>query len=535
MPATMPLTWFRERRVLVALCVGLPLAEMWVVGACGIPSGLPLAGQAGAVGPLGVFHDLRWLFVFHDSVLWFLLGLGALVAGRSVVLALLVRSAWPGDPPPFGVLVRRALVVTPVAALLLSPWVTLLFGAAVIPLSWLYFAAVPPALGTVLLLSHGGIDGSWWRRLPPVRVAGWTALSFVVLSLSALGVDGRPPGVAAATLAATGLFNAWAWDRIVRVVVVWTPQRSRRLVPVTVLSVLAVFAAVWGGSRLGFATLSYQDPGAWERGGVEAGTRAVLLVGGFASGCCDEGPLVRGDEPGLYVEQFSYRVLTSGGIPVPHPGSATDADLARMADLVAAQVDGLARRSGLPVAVVAESEGTLVVTAYLARYPEAPVDRMMLLSPIVAPGRVSYPGPGREGLGVVAGYELRAVSALIDSMAPFVVSADGPLTDSVRRLAASLRAEARRDRPFVEEVAVVPLADAVTAPFDEGLSVEMIVVPGFHGGLRGRADIRDMIHRWVRGEDIRGSGVWLTVGRLISGGASAWRVPGLEGTAPGGY
>ena len=41
------------------------------------------------------------------------------------------------------------------------------------------------------------------------------------------------------------------------------------------------------------------------------------------------------------------------------------------------------------------------------------LSRLMLLSPIVDPGRATYPDPGDEGLGIVAGYELRAVSALI--------------------------------------------------------------------------------------------------------------------------
>ena len=237
--------------------------------------------------------------------------------------------------------------------------------------------------------------------------------------------------------------------------------------------------------------------------------------------------MLQGEVPGWYVEQFSYWGLTAEGDPLPHPGSATDADLSQMARLMAVQVDGLARRSGGPVAVVAESEGTLVVTAYLEEYAAAPVDRLMLLSPIVDPGRATYPDPGDEGRGVVAGYELRAFTAVIDAMAPFVISADGPLADSVRREAPELRGEAACDRPGIEEVAVVPLADAVTAPVDPEYGIEVIVVPGFHGGLRGRPDVQEMIRRWVGGEDLEGSGVWLAVGRVIAGTASAWQVPGL--------
>ena len=80
---------------------------------------------------------------------------------------------------------------------------------------------------------------------------------------------------------------------------------------------------------------------------------------------------------------------------------------------------------------------------------------------------------------------------------------------------------------------MVPLADAVTAPADAEYGSEVIVVPGFHGGLRGRPDVQEMIRRWVRGEDLEGSGVWLAVGRIIAGSASAWQVPGLGRLADG--
>ncbi|MBN2114502.1 MAG: hypothetical protein JW785_10290 [Acidimicrobiia bacterium] len=532
MPATKVAAWFRERWLLVVLAVGLPLAEMAVLRACGLSSGMGLAGQVSAPGPFGVFHDLRWLFVFHDSVLWFVVGAAALVVGRALLGTLLVHSAWPGRPPPWHVLIRHALVITAVAAVFLSPWVTLLFGAAVIPLSWLYFAAVPPALATILLLHHGEVDGGWWRRLPPARSAGWMALSFLMLSLSALGVAGQPLPVATAVLVATGLFNAWAWDHSVRAIVIGLPARSRRLAPVTVVAAVLVFAGVAAGSQIGFAARAARDPGVWVPGSLEPGDRVVLLVGGFASGCCDEGPVLQGDEAGLYVEQFSYWGLTAEGDPLPHSGSATDADLSRMAALMARQVDNLARQSGGPVAIVAESEGTLVVTAYLEEYPSAPVDRLMLLSPIIDPGRATYPDPGDEGFGVVAGYELRAVSALIDAMAPFVISADGPLADSVRREAPELQGEAVSDRPAVEELVVVPLADAVAAPVGHEYPIEWIVVPGFHGGLRGRPDIQQMIRRWVWGGAVEGSPVWETMGQIIAGTSSAWQVPGLGPWAP---
>jgi pimeloyl-ACP methyl ester carboxylesterase len=268
-------------------------------------------------------------------------------------------------------------------------------------------------------------------------------------------------------------------------------------------------------------------------GNPRPGVRAVLVVGGFASGCCDEGPAVQGESSALYAEQFSYWGLTGEGDPLPHTGLVTDTDLARAAQLLAAQVEHLAVCSGGPVALVAESEGTLVVAAFLDRYPQAPVDRVMMLSPIIEPARVTYPGPGEEGRGVVAGYQLRALSMLIDSMAPFTLSADGALAESVRREAEDLQEALLGDHPGIEEVAVLPLADAVSAPGHGVFPIEVIVVPGFHGGLRGRADVQDMIRSWVLGGDLEGSALWLTVNRVIAGTASAWQVPGLDALAGG--
>ena len=67
---------------LVGLAAALPLIEAVVLLALGLRSGMVLAPQASALGPFGVFHDLRWLFVFHGSVWAFVDGLiaGVLIA-----------------------------------------------------------------------------------------------------------------------------------------------------------------------------------------------------------------------------------------------------------------------------------------------------------------------------------------------------------------------------------------------------------------------------------------------------------------------
>jgi len=452
------------------------------------------------------------------------------VALRSALIALLVRAAWPSgqERPSFIITLRHSAVVTVFAVVLLSPWVTLLFGAAVVPLSWVFFAALPPAIATILFIHHGGIDGQWWRRLPPARSAAWAALSFVVLSLAALAVAGHSDGWELVVIAAVGLFNAWVWHHSVKTIVLGLPARRRRVVPVTVVAIVTLFVVVVGGTRLGFAAFASEDPGGDGRRVSLEGDHAVLLVAGFASGCCEEAADLEEMAPELTVEQFSYAGLDYEGRPRPHAGVSTDADIADVAVLMNAQVTVLAHRHGGPVAIVAESEGTLVAIAFLNRYPDADVDRLMLLSPIVEPGRVTYPDAGEEGRGMVTGYQLRALAALIDSLAPIALSADGPFADSLRRDAEEL-ARALYDWPGLEEVVILPLADAVTNPSDlEYGSVEVIVVPGFHGGLRGREDVQEMIGTWVQGGDISSSEVWMTLERIITGTASAWQVPELE-------
>jgi hypothetical protein len=97
-----------------------------------------------------------------------------------------------------------------VASVLLSPVVTLLFGASLLPFSWPYLAALPAML-ILIPLAHGGLLGSWWRTLPPPRAVGWLLASFVVLSVAAAVIGSLPGAYAAAAAGLAGLANARAW------------------------------------------------------------------------------------------------------------------------------------------------------------------------------------------------------------------------------------------------------------------------------------------------------------------------------------
>ena len=83
------------------------------------------------------------------------------------------------------------------------------------------------------------------------------------------------------------------------------------------------------------------------------------------------------------------------------------------------------------------------------------------------------------------------------------------------------------DGDGIEEIAILPLADAVTSPAAAEYPIDVVVVPGFHGGLRGRVRVQEMIVAWLGGEDLRGAPLWVTLERVIAGSAAAWRMPPL--------
>jgi len=143
----------KSRRRLVIVCAVAAIAETVLVDRFAAPSTLGLATQVSAPPPFGVFHDLRWILVYHESWLGFALELLAFVAFRGAMTTVCLRCAWPSDvaPEPLAVSIRRSVVFTVVAGLLLAPWAALLFALAVVSLSWLFFVAVP----VVLLLDNG--------------------------------------------------------------------------------------------------------------------------------------------------------------------------------------------------------------------------------------------------------------------------------------------------------------------------------------------------------------------------------------------
>jgi hypothetical protein len=513
---------FGRHRALIAFCVVASMAEALVVILVSRPA-RALAPQAVAIPPLGVFHDLRWLFVYADSWWVFGLGLAAIIVGRAALTTLLVRLAWPVELPKPGLQngLWSSAAFTAFAAVLLSPMVALVFAVAVVPFSWPYLAAVPAVVLVGLLLTHGGVVGGWWRRLPPWPALAWLLASVVVLSTSAVIVTSMSAVVAVPVAALAGLFDAWAWYSLTASVA-HRQRQSTRPFPITPVSAVALLLSFVLLARLGFAVAA-RPPLVGPAPAAVSGLRPVLVVGGFGSPCCLQAVGLQAVSPDLLVRQFSYRGLDGNQQPLPHGSAATDVTLPVLGDRLAAQVDQLYRATGQPVSIVAESEGTLGVYAYLDRHADRPVAALVLLSPIVQPGRATYPIAGKEGKGVVAGWEMRGTANVVAGLSPFGSSEIVTVIQSTNAVGAGYAA-ASSCPSTIPRLTIIPLADALTLPTGP-VARSALVVPDFHGGLLGHRDIDRTVHAFLDGKRVGASGFWRGWAEVVSGAAAAWGVP----------
>ena len=528
----------RAHPALIVLAVGLPVLEALILGAIGASDAQALAPQASAPAPFGVFHDLRWLLVFHPSWHAFALELAALIAVRSTITACLLRAAWPAGRPPPGALRLAAgsVAFTIVAALVLLPFAALLLGMAIVSLSWLFFIAVPSVLGVAALVHHGAVVPTWWRERPPGRTSAWVLLSFLVLTLASAVFVLVPAPLRLPAIGAAGLFNAWAWHSIVHTLS--CHRRARRFMPVAPLGVAALVGVILLGVSVGFSVSSRDDQvvqaanvtdaAAAAGPGTGTGTgatnrRPVLLVSGFGSSFTgqDDGIGTWADE-----RRFSYRGVDADGRPLPYEDADTYQDVSRSVTLMARQVDTFRADVEQPVTIVAESEGALVAKTYLMSHPNAPVDTLVLLSPLVEPGGAYYPPAGDDGWGVAGGLGLRWITAVVRTLSPLDVTTDDGLFRSIADEAPALREMLACPVDGVDQLAVFPLADAVAGsePHLDGLP--SAVVPAFHGGLADNHAVQRRIRTMLEGGVSSAEhGWWEATDTVIRAGATAWRVP----------
>ena len=575
---------FLRHRGLIAFSAGGAIAEAAVLSFLA-PSARPLAPQVTALPPLAAYHDLRWVFAFNQSWLGFTGVLVLLLLARSAIDAVLVVLAWPRADgsqetrlprPRFVASALSCAVLTVLVWLVMSPVVTLMFGVALVPFSWPYLAALPIMLGTALALSQGGVGQAWWRRLPPVRTAGWLLATFAVLSAASVLMTRLDTAAAVAVAGLAGIINARAWYGLTAAAIrrsverpphpwywraaLWRLRRAllqrTGWIPVAPLAAVMVLALVVGLARLTFTGTVRFSIGA--SGMVAAGSRsssaaapagasevkadgatavnsgtesrargAVLVVGGFGSNCCNDANALRAAEPGMLVRQFSYLGLDHAGQPIPYH-RAEDLSIQALGDRMAVQVEKLYQQAHAPVDIVAESEGTLGLYAMLARHPQLRVKSVVLLSPIVDPGQVGQAGD------TVPGEALLTLNDLIGGMSPYGGAGAQALIDSVSEVGASYFDLISREwgLPWL---AVVPLADATTLPACSWPQ-NVVFIDAFHGGLLGKVSVQRMVERFLAtgspGQDSRSQPGLRRAAEVISAAATAWRMPELRSGCP---
>ena len=525
----------RNRRLLIALSAGLAALEALLVVTIGPHTAAALAPQLVAPAPFGVFHDLRWLVVYHSSWFGFAVELWLVLGIRTVLDALLTRAAWPHDidPPPWREHLRASLKFTTVQAVVLLPFAVLVFAMAVTALSWLFFVAVPVLIMIGLLMHHGVVEPTWWRDPPSRRSARLIVEMFGVLTVGGGLIALSPTWLRPLVAGATGGAVAWCRVRMVRALVGRVVTRTRRRVPFALVGVAGVLALVVVGTGLGFAVAVAVESGRSPRPEVRPGASGppVLVVKGFNSqwgGTTRE--WVEGD---FQLRRFSYRGLDTEGTPRSYSRDDTHRSVRALAHAMRRQVAELHRATGEDVSIVAESEGALIAQAYVAGTSNAPVRALVLLSPLVEPGRVHYPEALRDGWGVVAGTFLDALASGLSWVGPVDVSAETPLFRSIVDEEPALRRLLHCPPPGVRGFAVLPLDSGVGTPAPMDIGYRYAVRPAFHGGLLGDSATQHLIGRVLRGTRVEGSGaegsgVWSFAADAVNFGAAAWQAPSLD-------
>ncbi|HEX4829802.1 MAG TPA: hypothetical protein VH478_01740 [Trebonia sp.] len=582
---------FLRHRALILVATGVAVSEAGVVTLV-VPGARPLAPQVTALPPVGAYHDLRWLFADSQSWQAFAATMLAVLLAHAALDATLLRLAWPlagadGLPRPAPPRWPRAfwscLALTALCWALLTPAVTLTFGVAVLPFSWPLIGALPIMAGVMLAVSHGGSLEAWWRRLPPWRAVALMLASLVVASVASGVITRLNSAGTLAVVAASGLFNARAWYGIAALAArmparplawqpggmplahgpaSWLPVRLLLAIPFAPVAALLTVALVVGGARLLFtgavrlpggpqttldispATVNADNSSKPQGPGAAAGagaTRAapksgaVLVVEGWGSSCCDAANNLRPLETGKVVRQFSYLGLDSRGNPLKSKADDDDLTLPELGDKIEAQLLYLHRMTSGPVDVVAESEGTLGVYAMLARHPTLPVGSVVLLSPIIAPGQISFPRGHQGATDAVPPEALDELNHLVGTMSPYGSAGAEQLLESVSQFGARYFSGVQDGDSGVRWLGVVPLADALSMPAC-ALPPGVQVVPAFHGGLLGDPRVLPEVARFLEG----GPAVPVSsdqsglraAAEAIAGVAAAWRMPDVSATCP---
>ncbi|MFB9234693.1 hypothetical protein ACFFWC_03955 [Plantactinospora siamensis] len=508
---------------LLALATVLPTLEGAVFNALDFRSAEGLAPQSSALWPYDSYHDLRWLLVYHNSWQTFLLGFAGMVILRGLISAGLVRLAWPGSTPcpAFRRLLGRNLAVAAGTAVIISPLAALAVAASVVSLSWFVFASVLPMLLLSPFLQRIGVGAGWWRGLPSAALVGWSLLDFVVITVAGALVWRAPDYWTLVVAAACGIGNGLLWKQTVRAAVNPAHVHWRRVpvAPMAIVLALLIPLLVQSMTVVGAPSRNNFRPPVLTHPLPATVPYAVLVLAGHNS-TYDGQPAL---DPA--VRQFSYAGLDPDGRARPYSLRDTHRSLDSSAALLATQVNDLNRRTGRPVALMAESEGAMVSVTYLRDTPGSPVKALLMFSPLVRTGRAYYPPPSASsGWGLVAGWELRGIFGAVNLMTGGHDSADEPFVRSLLENAPFYRYQTLCPVPGVRVVAFLPTVSAAETPPGPYTNIPTFVTPGLHGGLLGRPAIHDRADDFLAGAKVAAPRGEYGIIQVLAG---AWQAPSL--------
>jgi hypothetical protein len=447
---------------------------------------VPLAAQVSAPLPIAAFHDVRFILVFASSW-WFLaLALAGALAARATLLAGLAAAAWPcSTRPGWRALLVRNAVGEALLLAAMSPWAVLAFAAGLSSVAYPLLAGIAgAALTGAVALPHAGITRRWWHRLASPREIAWVAASFAASAIAGLAVGASPPGLSIVAATGGGVANAWCLEHLVRASAAPARQarRPRTVAVPVVLALTLIVLPIGAASGLDEVGASFPMRPAPPQAAPRRGQQVVMIVDGFDSRWDGGAPLR--SFPGFYTTEFSYAGQARDGRPLDYDSADTFQSLTVLAARFASQVRRLARLSGQDVDVVAISEGTLVVRAFLGAHRRPPLGVVVLASPLLRPDRVWYPPAGASGPGLAAAAEARLLLAVPHAENPIDhFGLELPLARSLLDDAPLYRQRSLCPVPGVAMVALVPFTAAFVDPPGPVSGVPSEVVPATHATI----------------------------------------------------
>ncbi|MFU8850239.1 hypothetical protein ACNAW0_04505 [Micromonospora sp. SL1-18] len=535
-----PLRSASRSLALLLLTAFPPVLEAVLAARSGLGSAMGMAPQASALPPFATFHDLRWISVYHHSWPQFAGELAVTVVVRGLWVTAIVLVAWPSHVRPRPALGRALLTgITGTAALIvvMLPWAALSVALNATSLSWFFVGDVGPVFVLGLVMQRAGLVPTWWQGAPPPAAVLWSVVAFLILTVASVLVSAAPDPLSIALAAIAGVANGWLWLLLLAAVLA-APVRFVR-VPVAPLVAVGLVVGIAPAGFLGRAAAqtAQQPPAPLPAGPDGDPPQALIFVSGYDS-VGDGGSAAGGQHvaDSIPLELFSYAGLDDQGRPLPYRAEQTQQSLERSAELLDAQVTEVHNRTRKPVALLAESEGTLVARTYLQTRPHPAVVAVVLLSPLPNPAVASYPpsGAGR-GWGVGAGVQLRAILTVVRWSSRLQVDADLPFLRSLLNNPQRYRDQMFCPVPGIRMVAFVPLSDALAGRPGSPLDVPFVLVYTLHGGTSGSSAVQRQIVEFLHGETLPTTGEELY--RVLRAAAAAWQAPPLRLslTHPAGY